>query len=42
MIDYIATLRKIVGITPLLQCGASVILINDRGELLLQKRQDMQ
>ena len=37
MTDYIATLRKIVGNTPLLRCGASVILINDRG---LQKRRD--
>jgi len=35
-----ATLRKIVGNAPLLQCGASVILINERGELLLQKRHD--
>jgi len=40
MTDYITTLRKIVGNAPLLQCGASVILINDRGELLLQKRRD--
>ena len=40
MTDYMAALRKIVGSIPLLQCGASVILLNGQGELLLQKRQD--
>lgn len=33
-------LRKIVGHRPLLQVGASVIVENDRGEILLQKRAD--
>ena len=40
MSDYILGLRKIVGHRPLLQLGASVILVNDRGEILLQKRAD--
>lgn len=33
-------LRKLVGHRPLLQVGASVIVENDRGEVLLQKRTD--
>lgn len=37
---YIMDLRKYVGKMPLIQIGASVILINDRGEILLQKRKD--
>lgn len=40
MSDYIMDLRKIVGHRPLLQVGASVIVENDRGEILLQKRAD--
>ena len=40
MSDYIMDLRKVVGTRTLLQCGASVILINDRDEVLLQKRRD--
>ena len=35
-------LRKIVGRRPLLQCAASVIIINEQGELLLGKRTDNQ
>ncbi len=35
-------LRRIVGKRPLLQCAASVIIINERGELLLGKRTDNQ
>ncbi len=33
-------LRALVGKRPLLQCGASVIAINEKGELLLQRRGD--
>jgi len=33
-------MRKLVGNAPLIQCGASVILINEKGEILLQKRRD--
>ena len=40
MSDYIKTLRKKVGHDPVLQCGASVIVVNETGELLLQLRRD--
>jgi len=40
MTEYISSLRKIIGQAPILQCGASVILVNEREELLLQKRRD--
>ena len=40
MSDYIMGLRKIVGHRPLLQVGASVIVENEKGEVLLQKRAD--
>lgn len=40
MSEYILELRKIVGHRPLLQVGASVIVENASGEVLLQKRAD--
>lgn len=40
MSDYIMELRKIVGHRSLLQVGASVIVENEKGEILLQKRAD--
>ncbi len=40
MSDYIKTIRKKVGHDPVLQCGASIIVVNTRGELLLQRRRD--
>lgn len=40
MAEYIKTLRKMVGHTPILQCGASVIVVNEQGEILLQLRRD--
>lgn len=40
MSEYIMDLRKIVGHPPLLQVGASVIVENGKGEVLLQKRAD--
>ena len=40
MSEYILDLRKIVGHRPLLQVGASVIVENEQGEILLQKRAD--
>ena len=40
MSDYIMDLRKRVGHIPLMQCGASVIVENEKGEVLLQKRSD--
>ena len=38
MSDYIMDLRKIVGHRPLLQVGASVIVEDEKGRILLQKR----
>lgn len=40
MTDYMKSMRKMVGHTPVMLCGASVIVVNDSGELLLQKRRD--
>jgi len=40
MAHYILDLRKQVGHRPLLQCGASVILEDKNGRILLQKRMD--
>ena len=40
MSGYIMDLRKIVGHRPLLQVGASVILEDKQGRVLLQKRAD--
>ena len=40
MSGYILELRKLVGHRPLLQVGASVIVENSRGEILLEKRAD--
>ena len=37
---YILDLRKYVGHRPLIQVGASVIVENEKGEVLLQKRAD--
>lgn len=40
MSDYIMDLRSIVGHRPLLQVGASVIVEDSQGRILLQKRTD--
>lgn len=40
MSEYILDLRKVVGHRPLLQAGASVILEDAQGRILLQKRAD--
>ena len=40
MSDYIKGLRKLVGHIPLLQLGASVIVEDPEGRILLQKRRD--
>ncbi len=37
---YIRSLRLKLGNRPLMQCGASVIVENDKGEILLMKRED--
>ncbi len=38
--DYIPTLRRPVGHVPLMMRGCSVLLENEKGEILLQKRRD--
>ena len=38
--EYIMDMRKRVGHIPLMQCGASVIVENEEGAILLQKRSD--
>jgi 8-oxo-dGTP pyrophosphatase MutT (NUDIX family) len=40
MSGYIMDMRKLVGTRPILQCGASVIVENEKGEILLQLRCD--
>ncbi len=40
MSGYIKWLRSFVGHKPLLQCGASIIVENEKGEILLIKRTD--
>lgn len=40
MKSYMRTLRTKIGHVPVIQCGASVIVVNDVGEILLQKRKD--
>lgn len=37
---YIEKLRKVVGSEPLLLVGVAVAIINDKGQILLQKRKD--
>ena len=38
MSNYIMDLRKVVGHAPLLQAGASIIVENENGQVLLEKR----
>lgn len=38
--SYIMELRKLVGPRPLIMAGACVIVLNDKGHILLQKRTD--
>ena len=40
MSDYIMSLRKTVGHRPLMQTGASVLVVDREGRLLLEKRAD--
>ena len=40
MKNYIMELREIVGHRTLMQCAASIICINEKGEILLGKRTD--
>ena len=38
--DYISNLRKHIGTQPIIMCGANVILINEKNEILLHHRTD--
>ncbi len=38
--NYIAKMRKVVGHAPLRTIGCGVIIENDKGEILLQRRRD--
>lgn len=38
--DYIGDLRKLIGTTPIIMCGANVILLNEKDEILLHHRVD--
>ena len=38
--EYIMDMRRRVGHIPLMQCGASMIVENEKGEILLQQRSD--
>lgn len=38
--DYIKTIRKQIGHDPLLSIGAGVVIENEKGEILLEKRKD--
>lgn len=40
MTDYMRMLRKLVGSSALMQCAASMIVYNEKNEVLLQKRSD--
>lgn len=40
MTDYIQSLRGLIGHAPIMQVGASVILLNAENEVLLQRRAD--
>ena len=38
--SYMNKMRELLGHQPIIQCAASIIIINDKGELLLGKRTD--
>jgi 8-oxo-dGTP pyrophosphatase MutT (NUDIX family) len=40
MHEYLKVLREKAGHVPILVCGASVIIVNGRGEILLHRRRD--
>jgi 8-oxo-dGTP pyrophosphatase MutT (NUDIX family) len=39
-LGYIMDLRRVVGSHPLIMAGACIIVLNDKGHILLQKRTD--
>src|SRR5690554_3778675 len=40
MIQYVKEMRKMIGTHPLLLCGASVIIFDDRNRVLMTRRSD--
>lgn len=40
MSNYIMDMRKRIGHDPLMICGASTIVVNEKGEVLMQQRRD--
>lgn len=40
MSDYIKDLRRLIGHRPLILVGSTIIVINDKKEILLQHRSD--
>lgn len=40
MADYIRELRKLIGARPIVMCGASVIILDNSGRVLLHHRKD--
>jgi len=38
--DYVKGIRSVIGSKPIILCGAGVIIINLKGEILLQRRVD--
>lgn len=40
MLNYVRDMRRIINHNPLLICGASVIIFNNAGEVLMQHRSD--
>ncbi|SCG84579.1 hypothetical protein DW1_3029 [Proteiniborus sp. DW1] len=38
--NYLMDLRKLVGLRPLIACGAGVAIINEENKVLLQRRAD--
>lgn len=40
MLEYVQTMRQYIGTRPLLLCGASIILFDDRNRVLMLKRSD--
>ncbi len=40
MSDYIKNIRKFIGHEPLIVVGTNIIVMNDKNEILLQKRRD--
>jgi len=40
MSNYIMDMRRLVGHKTIMQCGAGVLIVNEKGQLLLEKRTD--